>query len=108
MHSNKQDIFKLWIPKNPFCQTNVGKSSGKTFQRPNPVQVKPRKDINSVSCRRDMTEITVESGVKHHSINQLSNDRPNNDDEYFLDMQEIQNSEKFLLMSACADCADRH
>ena len=34
------------------------------------VLVKLGKDINNVSCRRNMTKNTVESGVKQHSINQ--------------------------------------
>ena len=33
----------------------VGVSLGKTLQSSSPVLVKPRKDMNSVSCRRDMT-----------------------------------------------------
>ena len=49
----------------------VGVSLGKTLQSPVLVLVKPRKDMNNVCCRRDMTEIyTLESDVKHHSINQ--------------------------------------
>ena len=48
----------------------VGMSFVKTLQSPSLIQVKPREDINNVSYRRNMTENTVESGVKHHSINQ--------------------------------------
>ena len=33
----------------------VGVSSVKTLQRPSLVLVKPRKDMNNVSCRRDIT-----------------------------------------------------
>ena len=36
------------------------------FGVPSLVLVKPRKDMNNVSCRRDMTEISVESGVNNH------------------------------------------
>ena len=43
-------------------------SLGKALQSPSLVHVKPRKDMNNVSCRCDMTN-TVESGVKHYSIN---------------------------------------
>ena len=32
--------------------------------------MKTRKDMSNVSCRRDMTEILFENGVKHDSINQ--------------------------------------
>ena len=42
---------------------------GKTHQSPSLVLVKPKKDMNNVSCRRDMTNM-VESDVKRHSINQ--------------------------------------
>ena len=35
----------------------MGVSLSKTLQSPSLVLVKPRKDINNVSCRRDMTEI---------------------------------------------------
>ena len=34
-------------------------SLGKTLQSPSLVLVKPRKDMNNVSCRRDMTEILL-------------------------------------------------
>ena len=34
-------------------------SLGKTIQRPRIALVKPRKDMNNVSCRRDMTEILL-------------------------------------------------
>ena len=34
----------------------VGVSLGKTLQNPSLIMVKPRKEINNVSCRRDMTE----------------------------------------------------
>ena len=40
-------------------------SLGKTLQNPSLVLVK---DMNNVSCHRDMTENSVESGVKHHSV----------------------------------------
>ena len=46
----------------------MGVSLGKTIQSPSQVLVKPRKDMNNVSCRCDMTEILLKSGVKHHSI----------------------------------------
>ena len=46
----------------------MGISSGKTLRSPSLLQIKSRKDKNDVSYSRDMTEITVESGVKHHSI----------------------------------------
>ena len=36
-------------------------SSGKTNQSPSLVLVKPRKDMNGVSCRRDMTEILLKA-----------------------------------------------
>ena len=32
-------------------------SLGETVQSPSPVLVKPRKDMNNVSCRRDMTAV---------------------------------------------------
>ena len=42
-----------------------------TLQSPSPVLLKPRKDMNDVSCRRDMTEILLKVvSVKQHSINQ--------------------------------------
>ena len=37
----------------------VGVSLGKTLESPSLVLVKPGKDMNSVSCRRDMTEILL-------------------------------------------------
>ena len=45
---------------------------GQDTSEPSLVLVTPRKDMNNVSCRRDMTEIgpTVKSGVKNHSLNQ--------------------------------------
>ena len=39
----------------------VGMSLGKTLQSPSLVLVKPRKDIKSVSCRHDMTEILLKA-----------------------------------------------
>ena len=39
----------------------VGVSLGKTLQSPSLVLVKPRKDMNNVSCRRDMTEILLKA-----------------------------------------------
>ena len=39
----------------------VGVSLGKTLQSPSLVLVKPRKDMNNVSCRRDMTEIFLKA-----------------------------------------------
>ena len=39
----------------------VGVSLGQTLQSPSLVLVKPRKDINNVSCRRDMTEILLKA-----------------------------------------------
>ena len=39
-----------------FC---VGVSLAKTLQSPSLVLVKPRKDMNNVNCRRDMTEIPL-------------------------------------------------
>ena len=39
----------------------VGLSLGKTLQSPNLVMVKPRKDMNNVSCRHDMTEILLKA-----------------------------------------------
>ena len=35
----------------------VGVFLGKTLQSPGPVPMKPKKDMNNVSCRCDMTEI---------------------------------------------------
>ena len=43
-----------------------GSVLGQDTSEPSLVLVKPRRDMNNVICRRDM----VESGVKHHSINQ--------------------------------------
>ena len=37
----------------------MGVSLGKTLQSPSLVLVKPRKDMNNVNCRRDMTEILL-------------------------------------------------
>ena len=37
----------------------VGVSFGKTLQSPSLVLVKPRKDMNNVSCRRDMIQILL-------------------------------------------------
>ena len=37
----------------------AGVSLGKTLQSPSLVLVKPRKDMNNVICRRDMTEILL-------------------------------------------------
>ena len=37
----------------------VGVSLGKILQSPSLVLVKPRKDMNNVNCRRDMTEILL-------------------------------------------------
>ena len=39
----------------------VGVSLGKTLQSPSLVLVKPRKDMNNVSCRCDMTEILLKA-----------------------------------------------
>ena len=39
----------------------VGASFGKIIQSPSPVLVKPRKDINDVSCRGDMIEILLKT-----------------------------------------------
>ena len=36
-------------------------SLGKTLQSPSLVLVKPRKDMNNVSCRRDITEILLKA-----------------------------------------------
>ena len=35
----------------------VGVSLGKTLQRPSLVVAKPRKEMNNMSCHRDMTEV---------------------------------------------------
>ena len=45
-----------------FSQFFVGVSLGKTPQSPSLVLVKPRKAMNIVSCRRDMTEILLKAG----------------------------------------------
>ena len=39
----------------------VGVSVGQTLQSPSLIIVKPRKDMNNVSCRRDMTEILLKT-----------------------------------------------
>ena len=39
----------------------VGVSLGKTLQSPSLVLLKPRKDMNNVRCRRDMTEILLKA-----------------------------------------------
>ena len=39
----------------------VGVSLDKMLQSPSLVLVKPRKDMNNVSCRRDMTEILLKA-----------------------------------------------
>ena len=39
----------------------VGVSLGKTLQSPSLVLVKPRKDMNNVSCCSDMTEILLKA-----------------------------------------------
>ena len=39
----------------------VGMSLGKTLQSPSLVLVKPRKDMNNVSCHCDMTEILLKA-----------------------------------------------
>ena len=39
----------------------VGVSLGKTLQSPSLVLVKPRKDMNDVSCRRDITKILLKA-----------------------------------------------
>ena len=39
----------------------VGVSLGKTLQSPSLVLVKPRKDMNNVSCCRDITEILLKA-----------------------------------------------
>ena len=41
----------------------VGVSLGKTLQSPSLVLVKPRKDMNNVICRRDMTEILLKAAL---------------------------------------------
>ena len=41
---------------------HVEVSIGKTLQSPSLVPVKPRKDMNNVSCRCDMTEILLKAG----------------------------------------------
>ena len=49
-------------------------SLGKTLQSPSLVLKKRRKDMDNVSCLRDVTGYdwnTVESSVKHHTINHL-------------------------------------
>ena len=48
----------------------VGVSLGKTLQSPSLVQVKPRKDMKNVSCRRDMTEIPLKAPL-NQSINHM-------------------------------------
>ena len=53
----------------------VGVSLGKTLQSPSLVLMKPRKDVNNVSCRRDMTEILLKAAYNtiqsvSQSINQ--------------------------------------
>ena len=39
----------------------VGVSMGKTLQSPSLVLVKPRKEMDNVSCRHDMTEILLKA-----------------------------------------------
>ena len=39
----------------------IGVSLGKTFHSPSLVPVKPSKDMNNVSCQRDMTEILLKA-----------------------------------------------
>ena len=41
----------------------VGVSSGKTLQSPSLVPIKPRKDMNNVSSRRDVTEIRLNAAL---------------------------------------------
>ena len=48
----------------------VGVSLGKTLHNPSLALVKLRKDMNNVSCGRDIDLNAVESVVKHLSINQ--------------------------------------
>ena len=45
-----------------FSEFFVGVSLGKTLQSPSLVLVKPRKDMNNVSCHCDMTEILLKAG----------------------------------------------
>ena len=51
----------------------VGVFLGKTLQSPSFVLMKPRKGINNVSCRRDMTEILLKAAKNTiQSINQFN------------------------------------
>ena len=45
-----------------FSEFFVGVSLGKTLPSPSLVLVKPRKNMNNVSCGRDMTEILLKAG----------------------------------------------
>ena len=47
--------------KDPVIVLPEKVSLGKTLQSPSLVLVKPRKDMNKVSCRRDMTEILLKA-----------------------------------------------
>ena len=56
----------------------VGVALGKTLQSPSLVLVKPRKDMNDVSCRHDMTEILLKwhKTPFNHSIKCFNLDKP--------------------------------
>ena len=50
------------LTRNPgVLSSNVGVSLGKIPRNASLVLVKPRKDIDNVSCRRDMTEIHLKA-----------------------------------------------
>ena len=44
-----------------FVNQGQGVSLGKTLQSPSLVLVKSRKDMNNLSCRRDVTEILLKA-----------------------------------------------
>ena len=51
----------LGSSRTGYSEFFVGVSLCQTLQSPNPVLVKSRKDMNNVSCRRDMTEILLKA-----------------------------------------------
>ena len=52
----------LGSSRTRFSEFSIGVSLGKTLQSPSLVLVKPKKDMNNVSCGRNVTEVLLKVG----------------------------------------------
>ena len=63
MNSVAMTIINPWIEPATSCSQVRGSVLGQDTSEPSLVLVKPRKDMNNVKCRCDMTEILLKAAL---------------------------------------------